>query len=279
MEFVRSALLVPRLEVLAAAASTNDELVQRASGSDAADWGDLSTLVTDTQTAGRGRLGRSWITPPGAALAVSVLLRPAGGVPAARFGWFPLLAGLAATRAVASVLALQHGAPSEPQIALKWPNDVLIDGKKVCGILSELLPDARSVVIGAGFNLTQTQDQLPIEAATSLRLAAATANDPVVIDPDAVLAEYLSELALLYRDLLGASGDPLASGLHAGVTAACGTIGTRVRVELPAPNGQDVQLGTATGLDPLGRLLVEQDGHHNGSPLAVAAGDITHLRY
>ncbi len=129
MQLPRSAALAARLEVLPSAGSTNDELMARATGEDP--WPHLSIVATDTQTRGRGRLGRTWTAPPGRSLAVSVLLRP--GLPLDALGWLPLLAGVAVTRALAGL-----GVPAR----LKWPNDVLIGDRKVCGILSELLPDA-----------------------------------------------------------------------------------------------------------------------------------------
>ncbi|MDQ1581459.1 MAG: BirA family transcriptional regulator [Microbacteriaceae bacterium] len=262
MDLPLSATIVPRLDVLETAGSTNDELVRRATGPDAAGWPDLAVIVTDNQTTGRGRLGRSWVSPAGKSLAISVLLRPAergSALPIDRFGWFPLLAGLAMTRAVTTVV------PSGA--TLKWPNDVLIDGRKVCGILSELLPDASGVVIGAGLNVSLGEADLPVDTATSLALAGVERPDP-----DAVLAAYLTELAGLVGDFLSAGGDAVAGGLVAAVTERCETIGRPVRVELPS--GEPL-LGTATAIDQDGRLIVET----NTGITAVAAGDVTHLRY
>src|SRR5690554_2986061 len=115
-----------RLEILDRCGSTNTELVTRAAGSPEA-WPDFSVLVTGEQTAGRGRLGRSWVAPPGQAIAISVLLRPAVLDPDL-LGWIPLVAGLAMARAVDAVL-------NGHEVGLKWPNDVQIDGMKVSGLL------------------------------------------------------------------------------------------------------------------------------------------------
>ena len=93
-------------------------------------------------------------------------------------------------------------------------------------------------------------------------------------DPDAVLAAYLTELRDLTGMFLAAGADPVASGLHAEVSALCGTLGAPVRVELPG--GHDL-VGTAVALDADGRLIVEDQA--TGEPTAVAAGDVTHLRY
>lgn len=261
MDFPQSRAVVPRFEVLDQIDSTNDELVRRASGPDAAPWPDLAVIVTDNQLSGRGRLGRSWSTPRGTSLAISVLLRPpATGrhLSADRFGWIPLLAGLAMTRAVRSL---------GPAATLKWPNDVLIDGKKVCGILCELLPAADGVVVGAGLNVAIRPQNLPVDMATSLLIAGVA--EP---DPDAALAAFLTELTALYRAFVAADADPQASGLAREVAAACDTIGRAVRVQLPTATPLE---GTATGIDGLGRLVVDT----NGRLTAVAAGDVTHLRY
>jgi BirA family biotin operon repressor/biotin-[acetyl-CoA-carboxylase] ligase len=152
---------------------------------------------------------------------------------------------------------------------LKWPNDVLIDGYKVSGILSELLPDASGLCIGAGLNLALDEHDLPTLTSTSLLLV--TGSTP---DADAVLAAYLTELQSLTLAFLAAGADPVISGLHARVADLCGTLGSSVRVELPG--GQDL-VGTAVGLDPDGRLIVEDQ--ETGELQAVAAGDVTHLRY
>jgi BirA family biotin operon repressor/biotin-[acetyl-CoA-carboxylase] ligase len=286
MDVPRSAALVPRLEVLDTAGSTNAELVERATGADAGAWPDLSVIVTDHQTAGRGRLGRSWSAPVGTSLAISVLLRPGRepvefvAVPAApalgycpavpiatadtgpevtvdSLGWIPLLAGLATTRAVRSL-----GAAA----TLKWPNDVLIGDKKVSGILSELLPGAAGVVVGIGLNVSIPADELPVDTATSLLI------EGVTTDADAALAAFLTEFTSVYRAFVAAAGDVQASGLRAEVVEACETVGRSVRVQLPA--GEPL-LGTATDIDESGRLVVEA----NGRRTAVAAGDVTHLRY
>ena len=250
MDFPRAREVVERLVVLQEIGSTNAELVARAS---AGTEPDLSVLVTTSQTAGKGRLGRVWVAPPGKTIAVSVLLATGTQAPE-RLGWLPLLAGLAMTRAVGSLV-------TEHEVTLKWPNDVQVDGFKISGLLAELVPGV-GVVIGAGLNVSMTSDELPTATSTSLALVGSAA------DVDTALAAYLAELAALYSTFVAANLDPVSSGLHAAVTAECSSIGRAVRVELP---GDGELLGTATGIDLLGRLLV--DG------TAVAAGDVTHLRY
>ncbi|KQX06370.1 MULTISPECIES: biotin--[acetyl-CoA-carboxylase] ligase [unclassified Leifsonia] len=288
MEFPRSTALAARFEYLEEAGSTNDEMVQRAVGPDAAAWPDLSVLVTGSQTSGRGRLGRTWSAPAGRSLAISLLVRPrladGSALPADSLGWLPLLTGAAMTRAVRAAVrdhadklagtADEDGAPGSIDVSLKWPNDVLIDGYKVSGILAELLPPAvgeepGGVVIGAGVNLALDEHDLPTITSTSILLVTGEAPDA-----DAVLALYLDAFMELYRSFLAADGDPDASGLHAEVTALCGTLGREVRVELP---GGDVLIGTAAAIDGDGRLVVED--RDSGDSRAVSAGDVTHLRY
>lgn len=281
MDFPLASRVASRLEYVSEAGSTNDELVERANALDS-QWGDLSVFVTDNQTMGRGRLGRTWAAPQGKSLAISVLVRPrladGSALPIASIGWLSLLAGAAMTATVRAIVEpyaarLADEADSEAsadlEVSLKWPNDVHISGYKVCGVLAELLPDAAGAVIGAGLNLALDEHDLPTLTSTSLLLATGTAPDP-----DAVLADYLARFAALYRDLLAAGGDAGASGLRANVRELCGTIGRAVRVELP---GDAELIGRALDIDAEGRLLVEN--LQNGEVQAVAAGDVTHLRY
>lgn len=238
--------------------STNTELVARAVAGEVADF---AVLATTHQTAGRGRLGRSWIAPPGATVAVSVFLAPEEGW-LRGLGWMPLLAGLAMARAVASLLP---GA----EVALKWPNDVQVGGLKISGLLCEVVPEGRGVVIGAGLNLTMTREQLPVPTATSLSLEGAAEEGLL----DGALSAYLSTLRELSAAFATRGYDPEA-GLRSAVISACTTIGRSVRVQLPG--GSDLY-GTAIDIDSDGRLVVRELA---GSTLQhVAAGDVTHLRY
>ncbi|SFR86234.1 BirA family transcriptional regulator, biotin operon repressor / biotin-[acetyl-CoA-carboxylase] ligase [Agromyces sp. CF514] len=283
MDLPKSRAVAPRLEFLVTATSTNDALREAAGGADAAGWPHGSVLVTDDQTQGRGRLGRTWLAPTGKTLAISLLLRPqdveGGPLPADAYGWIPLIAGAAMTEAVtrAVAAAAEASAPlADPddrsggvEVALKWPNDVLVSGYKVCGILSELLPESGAVVVGAGLNLTLDEHDLPTLTSTSLLLATGVAPDA-----DAVLADYLSGFMRLFDAFVAAGGDAETSGVAPVVSALCGTLGSEVRVELP---GDEELLGTAERLDSDGRLVVRD--RENGEEQAVAAGDVTHLRY
>lgn len=259
MDLPRLSSVSRRCLWLESAGSTNTELVARATGPDAADWPDGSVVLTDTQTSGRGRLGRVWTAPPGTSLAVSVLLRPAR-IPADRLGWLSLAAGAAMAAALR-----RHGAPGA---GVKWPNDVLIGGRKVCGILAEALPDGSGVVVGSGLNHRIEAADLPVPTATSLAIEGAET------DVDLIAADYVARLRTLVDDLDEAAGDAERSGLARVVADLCDTIGVRVRVELPDGT---TRIGVARRIDEQGRLVVRQGA--DSSPLHVAAGDVEHLRY
>lgn len=251
MHLPRSLEAFPQIRVLEQTGSTNDELKGDA------DAADFSIVVTDQQTAGRGRLGRVWVAPPGQTLAISVLLRPGTGPDS--FGWLPLIAGLAMSRTVARLLP-------DASVGLKWPNDVQIAGLKVSGILAEMIGNADAVILGAGLNLSIPADALPTPVSTSIGLHGDA-------NPDRALETYLSELHGLYRAFAEAAGDAEASGIRDALVEACTTIGQAVKVQLP---GGRILTGEATGIDDSGRLLVRAA---DGGEVAVAAGDVTHLRY
>lgn len=261
MQLPLSQQLVPGLIALEECGSTNTELVARAG---VGELPEFTTLVTTNQTQGRGRLDRVWVAPPGQTIAVSVLLRPVlpDGTPLGldRYGWLSLIAGVAMARAVTGLVSAEH------KVSLKWPNDVQIDGRKVSGLLAELLPDANGVVLGAGLNLTIAAADLPTPVATSLTLNGANPEGLA----DAALAAYLTELQRLYREFLRAGGP--ASIRHQ-VVALCSTLGQAVRVELP---GGDELLGTAVDLDDSGRLRIRTGP--KSTLVTVAAGDVTHVR-
>jgi BirA family transcriptional regulator, biotin operon repressor / biotin---[acetyl-CoA-carboxylase] ligase len=247
------------VEVAGVTGSTNADLLARAAGG--APEGIV--LAAEEQSAGRGRMGRAWVSPPRAALTFSVLLRPLP-VPPARRGWIPLLAGVAVASAVRAVTAVDA--------QLKWPNDLLARDKKLAGILAEAAADA--VVVGIGLNVSTEPDELPPAGpgpdgplpATSL-----AAEGWATPDRDLLLTGILGELEHWYRAWRRAGGDPERCGLAEEYARLCGTLGRLVRVELPG--GRLIQ-GLAAGIDPVGRLLVRlPDGE-----LPVAAGDVVHVR-
>lgn len=240
------------VEVVGSTASTNADLMSLAAAEDT-DVVAGSVRITTDQTGGRGRHGRAWTAPAGSSVAISAAV--AVGRYADRLGWMSLLAGVAVARAV-DALGLRA--------VLKWPNDVLIDGKKVCGILSEYAPgpDGGVAVIGIGINTDMTEDQLPVPTATSLGIATGAP-----VDVHTVMGNVLAELdALLY----GWPDDIVA--LAAAYRDRCDTIGRRVR--LVAPGDRDV-IGTAVDVDSDGRVIVETSA---GERIVATAGDVTHLR-
>lgn len=239
------------VEVVAATGSTNADLAARARRGDPAG----TVLVADHQQAGRGRLGRTWTAPAGRSIAMSVLLRPDRDP--ADWTWLPLLAGLA----VADSLRALAGVPT----LLKWPNDVLVEDAKICGILAERVdgPDGPACVLGMGINVHLANDELPVPTATSL----------AVLRPGQhfvrteIIATVLAALALLHHRWEAG----LDAALAAEYVARSGTLGRRVTVL----GGDGTRTsGEAIGVDEAGRLRVR-------TPSGVqtfAAGDITHLR-
>ena len=250
MDFLSSSKIATRFEYVTVTGSTNTDLVNAASKKPS-DFPHLSVLVAGSQTAGRGRIGRPWVSPAGKSLSISVLVRPLAWN-TQNLGWLPLVAGVAMRRAVQAALP-------EKQVQLKWPNDILVNGLKISGILSELLPEASGVVIGAGINLTLEKDELPIEAATSLLLEGST------MPAEDFLCSYLTALAELLKDF-----DPVPGT----VRSECSTISQSVRAIFP--DGSEA-IGLAVGLDESGRLLIQQPG--TDQLLAVSAADIQHLRH
>lgn len=228
--------------------STQVELVARARGGSTA-----QALATTSQTAGRGRRGREWACPPGAGLALSVLVRPQR---VDTWTWLPLLAG------VAVVDALERLGAAE--LALKWPNDVLAPSGKLAGIIAERVdgPCARpglppAFVLGVGVNLTA--DGLP-PTATCLRdlgldTGARVVGDAVLASVDGWLRSWVdnpASVASAYR-------------------ARCATLSLDVRVALP---GGREALGRAVAIDDDGCLVVETSSGRQ----TFSAGDVVHLR-
>ncbi|KAA9085072.1 biotin--[acetyl-CoA-carboxylase] ligase [Microbacterium radiodurans] len=252
--YPRAAAVTPRLHVIEQTDSTNAHLRQDVE-SDPDGHPHLSVLVTTDQRAGRGRLDRTWTAPPGTALAISVLLR-VKAVPVHARGWIPLIAGVAMTEAVKAQLR-------DSEVGLKWPNDVLVDGRKISGILAEVLPGpAGDVVLGAGVNTAMAEVDLPVATATSFAATGAHADD------DRLLADFLTGLRDGIADLAVAGA---TDELRERVSELCLTIGQEVTVSLP---GGEVLTGVAQRLDEDGRLVVGA----GSAEVAVGAGDVVHVR-
>ena len=238
-----------RVDVVDETGSTNADLIARAAAGE-----DIvgAVLFTEHQTAGRGRHGRSWSAPPRSQIAVSVGVDTTG-VPAEGWGWVPLLTGVAVAQVMREFVGVDAG--------VKWPNDVLVGTGKLAGILAEVSGSA--IVVGLGLNVSLTPDELPDPNAVSLTMLG---HD---VDRTELATALLQELGSRLRRWR------LAAGADAGLTEdyhrLSTTIGTRVRALLP---GDSEIVGTATGIDDAGRLLIDTDG----STVTVSAGDITHLR-
>lgn len=240
-----------RLELLDETGSTNTDAIE------AARRGTPEGLVilAESQASGRGRLGREWVSPHGAGLWLSILVRPS--VEMARWGWLPLLAGLALAETVNDLYAIDAG--------LKWPNDLLIDGRKCAGILAEAaVPGA--VVVGVGLNVRQTEEQLPSTPsglpATSLQLAGVAD-----IDRTALAAKLITRFRSRYISWQSAPDE-----LRAGYVKHCWTLGRKVLIAMP--DGRQIT-GEATTVDGDGRLVIRDD---RGELCPIAAGDVTHVR-
>lgn len=225
-------------------------------------------LIAEQQTAGRGRLDRRWVCPKGAGLMLSMLLRP--GRPRKEWGTLSLAAAVAleeTLRAVAGVTS-----------KLKWPNDVLIDGRKVCGILATVggtgddpaeqrAAGKGAVVLGLGLNVSLTAEELPVPEATSLLLAGAA-----TLEREAIAADFLAHFAAVYRTW-NAAGPARVIERWREYSATLGR-----NVEVSFPNGRKVA-GVATDIAADGRLVVAgRDEEGREEVLTVAAGDIVHLR-
>ncbi|BAS13288.1 bifunctional protein BirA [Arthrobacter sp. Hiyo8] len=189
-------------------------------------------------------------------------------VPTQSYSWLSLLGALA----LRETLLETAGLPAE----IKWPNDVLVRGKKIAGILAQMGPmgdgSVPAVILGTGLNVTLSEDELPVPTATSLVLEGATTTDRTVL-----LRNYLSRFAALYRSFCNADGDPTAglaggSSLHKRVEAVMVTLGREVKAHLP---GDHELVGHASRLDEYGSLLVVD---HGGREHVVTAGDVVHLR-
>jgi BirA family biotin operon repressor/biotin-[acetyl-CoA-carboxylase] ligase len=290
---VRTGGLWRTIDVVQSTGSTNADLLARALDGEP----EGTVLATEDQRAGRGRLGRSWITRPRAALTFSLLVRP--DVPPARRGWLPLLTGVAVAEAITAVTGVAT--------SLKWPNDILSGpgepgpgpgepgpgpGEpgpghgKLVGILAEAAADA--IVVGIGVNVSTEASELPERGPGALPAASllTAGAQPGTLDRTPLLLAILDAFERRYLAWREAAGDPEASGVRAEYVRKSGTIGRPVRAELP---GGQALSGPAVGVDADGRLLVRSSAGAGtagsavtagtaGSVVPVAAADIVHLR-
>jgi BirA family transcriptional regulator, biotin operon repressor / biotin---[acetyl-CoA-carboxylase] ligase len=195
-------------------------------------------VVADQQTAGRGRRGHSWFSPPGSGLYVSVVLAPARSSrdPARATSLMTLAAGVALAEGVAAATGLR--------VDLKWPNDLYVTRRKLAGILAEGAPDG-AVVVGYGINIGATAFPPELgDRATSVESELGR-----TVDRSHVLVETLAALSRRYEDLLAGRFDAILDAWHA---RAPGSRGARVQWETP----EGPQSGTTDGVDAMGALLV-----------------------
>ena len=245
-----------QVEVVEESPSTNAALVDLVRDGAASTW---SVLVAEHQTRGRGRLDRTWVTPPRAALTFS-LVAPLAAVPAKRWGWLPLLAGVAVVR------GLERAGTTGAR--LKWPNDVVWRDAKLAGLLVEVVTksdehrDGPVAVVGIGLNVSTTAQELPVDTATSLWLTGAAAPDRSSLLP-AILEAFGEE----HDRWAGGEGTTTASAYR----SLSATVGREVRVDLPG--GERVH-GRARDVDVEGRLVLDTAS----GPRVLGAGDVVHVR-
>jgi BirA family transcriptional regulator, biotin operon repressor / biotin---[acetyl-CoA-carboxylase] ligase len=208
-------------------------------------------LIAEEQSSGRGRLGRHWVSPARAGLTMSFLLRPT--VPREQWGTLSLLTAVALEESLKAVCGVHA--------KLKWPNDVLIDGRKVCGILAQV--EGGAVIVGAGLNVSLTEEELPVPEATSLLIAGASTLDRVEI-----AAGFLAHVAAVYQSW----NERGPASVIERWRRESATLGRHVAVSFP--NGRNLT-GRAVGIDADGCLQVAGP---DGAVETVAAGDIVHLR-
>jgi BirA family biotin operon repressor/biotin-[acetyl-CoA-carboxylase] ligase len=208
-------------------------------------------VVADAQLRGRGRAGRAWHTAPGKGLALSLLLHRQASVPV---GLLPLASGLALARALDRLGA-------EPR--LKWPNDLLLGGGKVAGILAEAR-GAEGLVVGFGVNVAEREEDFPPELADSDRPAPTSlAMEGITARREEVAAALFDALEPLWTDLVERGREPLLRAW----TERASFWGERVTARTEA----GARTGIARALDSGGGLILELE---DGSRVTVLAGDV-----
>ena len=246
MQLTESKAIAPNLTHLADVDSTNLELARRNSVSALPTW---SVLAASLQSAGQGRMGRTWVSEPETSLSVSVLLRPKDQKSAP---WATLAAAVSVRHAIA------HLGVEDAKV--KWPNDVLVNGQKISGILAQLQPD-NSVVLGVGINI-RNQTGAP-ETATSLEALGLS------VGFDQLLAAFLTAFKTRW-DIFEQSHVVGADKTRRELIEHSATIGLKVRAILP---DQTEIIGDAADIDTDGRLVI-----NTPTPKVLAAADVWHLR-
>lgn len=241
------------IEITSTTGSTNTDLCARTNLADG------TVLLADQQTAGRGRMGRSWSAPAQSQIIASISWN-CPEVPAQAIGLAPLVVGLSL------VESLHHstGIPAQ----LKWPNDILVHGRKLGGVLVEA-PEIQPVlrlVAGFGVNYDLTEEELPVPHATSLALIAQGQPIPSREELTISMLRQLQENMRRFRTLGGAPHSFMPRYVE-----HCATLGQPVRISLP---GESTLEGVAKAISPDGQLMVASQGR----TVAVSAGDVIHVR-
>lgn len=261
-----------RVEVLPSVGSTN-EYARRVLVGDAptrCSYGELSLVSTSHQSDGKGRLDRVWVAPPGASLATSFIVRPhvnpTNKVAPDQYHWFTSLVALAACDVFEQLCGLSS--------SIKWPNDVLLGNRKVCGVLAQLViePEGQiSAVVGIGMNLNMSQEQLPVPTATS-----ALVETGQIVNLNQVLSLLAQRFERNYRDFASVGFDAGAS-VGAGTLIqrlkdVMSTLGSTLTIHLP---GDEIFRGVGVGLTCEGELIVRSSAGYERS---FTVGDVVHVR-
>ena len=237
-----------RVKVVESAGSTQVDLVKNVRDGVATHG---SVLATEFQSAGRGRLNRTFVAPPRSALLFSFYVEPKNE----EWGWLPLLAGQSVVDAMSRVFEFRYG----DGVKLKWPNDILLNDRKVAGLLAERVQTSATagVVVGIGINVHTRQEELPVPGATSFALQGY---------PECDRNAFLVEILRSFSEYLE-RWEENPSALVGEYLKTSATIGRRVMIEMP---GQEKFVSVASSVDPSGALVLE-DGRH------VTVGDVTHV--
>ena len=202
-------------------------------------------LATEFQTAGRGRLDRTFEAAPGSALLFSFFLKPKRA--RSEWGFITHLAALSMQEVISKDNPLQ--------VSLKWPNDILIEDKKVAGLLAQATDEG--VVIGIGVNVGMTAEELPVETATSLEITGSKK-----LDRNLILSEFLNHFEVNFG-----AWDHGVDFIDK-YSTVCSTLGRQVQIEV---TGRENRMGRAISINEIGALMLD-DGFE------VNVGDVVHLR-
>ncbi len=211
-------------------------------------------VIADSQTRGRGRLGRSWTTPPGTAIAMTLMLRP--NLPPERISMVTLVMGMAVAEACRDLYGIDAG--------IKWPNDVVVDGRKLCGILTEMSAEISAVnyiVIGTGINANVRAFPPELEN-TATSLVRCLGHE---VNRARLIAQVMLRFEEYYEAFLKAGGLTPLRERYQQLLVNCGRA-----VRVLQPDGD--YTGTALGIDDSGRLLVQKE---DGTVTGIYAGEVS----